>query len=33
VLSPLRLTIVLAVLLLARPILAYIQRRKNPVTA
>jgi sulfoxide reductase heme-binding subunit YedZ len=33
VLSPLRLTIVLAILLLARPILAYIQRRKNPVTA
>ncbi|MGO9438470.1 MAG: sulfite oxidase heme-binding subunit YedZ [Terracidiphilus sp.] len=33
VLSPLRLTIVLAVLLLARPILTYIQRRKNPVTA
>jgi sulfoxide reductase heme-binding subunit YedZ len=32
VLSPLRLTIVLAVLLLARPILAYIQRRKSPVT-
>jgi methionine sulfoxide reductase heme-binding subunit len=29
VLSPLRLTIVLAVLLLARPILAYIQRRKT----
>jgi sulfoxide reductase heme-binding subunit YedZ len=34
VLSPLRLTIVLAVLLLARPVLAYIQRRKrSPVTA
>jgi sulfoxide reductase heme-binding subunit YedZ len=33
VLSPLRLTIVLAVLLFARPVLAYIQRRKNPVTA
>jgi sulfoxide reductase heme-binding subunit YedZ len=33
VLSPLRLTIVIAILLLARPILAYIQRRKNPVTA
>jgi sulfoxide reductase heme-binding subunit YedZ len=34
VLSPLRLTIVLAVLLLARPILAYIQRRKaHSVTA
>jgi sulfoxide reductase heme-binding subunit YedZ len=33
VLSPLRLTIVLAILLLARPILAYLQRRKNPVTA
>lgn len=29
VLSPLRLTIVLAVLLLARPILAYIQRRRT----
>jgi sulfoxide reductase heme-binding subunit YedZ len=34
VLSPLRLTIVLAVLLLARPVLAYIQRRKkSPITA
>jgi sulfoxide reductase heme-binding subunit YedZ len=33
VLSPLRLTIVLAVLLLARPILAHIQRRKSRVTA
>ena len=34
VLSPLRLTIVLAILLLARPILAFAQRRKAPaVTA
>jgi methionine sulfoxide reductase heme-binding subunit len=34
VLSPLRLTIVLAVLLLARPVLAFVQRRKAPaVTA
>jgi sulfoxide reductase heme-binding subunit YedZ len=33
VLSPLRLTIVLAVLLSARPVIAYIQRRKRPVTA
>jgi sulfoxide reductase heme-binding subunit YedZ len=34
VLSPLRLTIVLAVLLLARPVLAFAQRRKAPaVTA
>jgi sulfoxide reductase heme-binding subunit YedZ len=33
VLSPLRLTIVLAVLLLARPILAYIQRRRTQSAA
>jgi sulfoxide reductase heme-binding subunit YedZ len=33
VLSPLRLTIVLAVLLLARPILAFIQRRKTQSAA
>ena len=34
VLSPLRLTIVLAVLLLARPVLAFVQRRKaRPITA
>lgn len=30
VLSPLRLTIVLAVLLLARPVLAFVQRRRKP---
>jgi methionine sulfoxide reductase heme-binding subunit len=33
VLSPLRLTIVLTILLLARPVLAYVQRRKRSVTA
>lgn len=34
VLSPLRLTLVLSVLLLARPVLAYVQRRKTrPVAA